>query len=82
MLLNLLNQLFVKKIFIAGFDGFDANAKSNFCSDEQNDERFEKDYEVINNDIALLLKQFAKSLASDVTVSFVTRSRFSCIFEK
>ena len=82
MLLNLLNQLFVKKIFIAGFDGFDSSAKSNFCNELQNDERFEKDYGVINKDIELLLKKFADSLADDVSVSFLTASRFASIFTK
>ena len=81
MLLNLLNQLFVKQIFIAGFDGFDANAKSNFCREDLSDERFQKDYDVINKDVALLLRQFANTLADDVSVTFITPSRFSCIFE-
>ena len=82
MLLNLLNLLFVKKIFIAGFDGFDTSAKSNFCDELQNDERFEKDYEVINHDVAQLLKNFADSLPDDVSVTFLTESRFASAFAK
>ena len=82
MLLNLLNLLFVKKIFIAGFDGFDTSAKSNFCDELQNDERFEKDYEIINHDVTQLLKEFAASLSDDVSVSFLTESRFASAFAK
>ena len=80
MLLNLLNQLFVKQMFIAGFDGFDANVKSNFCREDLDDERFEKDYDVINKDVALLLERFADALSDDVTVSFITESRFAHVF--
>lgn len=81
MLLNLLNQLFVKRMFIAGFDGFDPSAKSNFCREDLSDERFAKDYDIINKDVTMLLKQFAGNLADDVFVTFITPSRFAGIFE-
>ena len=82
MALRLLKELNTGAIFIAGFDGFDTNAENNYCEPFQDDERFLKDYEQINNDIMTMLSQFATGLPEDFKISFVTPSRFETAFAK
>lgn len=79
MLLKLLRLIDVKKIYIAGFDGF-----SEDLSNQQN--YFENDFEInkvrenpskVNKEISITLKEFLDSkLSKDISIQFLTSSKF------
>lgn len=80
MLLNLLLKIGKEDIAIAGFDGFEYG-RQNYYDDDYNLNRQENDYEQVNQDIDSFLKDFAKRLKHRGSVTFLTPSMFSHIFE-
>jgi 4-hydroxy 2-oxovalerate aldolase len=80
MLLKLLRNIGIESIAIAGFDGFDSNMSASY-SDEVFSHNLEaSDFKEINEDLSLLLKDFAKSLRDKKSIEFLTPSRFERIF--
>ena len=79
MLLNLLLRVGKQSFAIAGLDGFDYNAE-NYYSTDYNLSRYEDDYEQINNDLTVFLRNYAKRLDNSLSVQFLTPSRFSNLF--
>jgi len=82
MLLNLLRNIGVEKIAIAGLDGYSSDRNSNF-SDEilAHNSPHEKFNETRNEELKELLKHFAAKLKRKNSVQFITPSRFQTLFE-
>lgn len=80
ILLNLLKKTGFGRITFAGFDGFE-EGKRNYINSSYESNRYEKNYNQINNDLTILLKEFANTLKDKHAVRFLTNSRFSEIFK-
>lgn len=78
MLLNLLKRLgCCTRITIAGFDGFDAIKKNNYCDDSFQNDRHIDEFDELNRDISIMLEEISKTLEDKCRISFLTPSRFS-----
>lgn len=70
MLINLLNRLFVRNIFLAGFDGFSTNKSSNYFSADMNNnaelQELVKKNEAISNYLSLIEKK--------MNIHFITKT--------
>lgn len=80
ILLNLLKKTGFGQITFAGFDGFE-EGKKNYIDPAYESNRYEKNYNQINNDLVILLKEFANTLKDKHIIQFLTDSRFSEIFK-
>ena len=84
MLLNLLRNIGVKNIAIAGLDGYSGELYQTF-SDEiyshDSQQQYENNYEIWNEELKLLLRNYANSISDKHSVRFLTPSRFQTIFE-
>ncbi len=78
MLLNLLQQLEVSHIRIAGMDGFYKN-KPNYFNEQDEENRCTAQYESINRELEGHLLRFLKRNQGHIDVRFVTPSRFEHI---
>lgn len=78
LLLRLLNLLKVKKIGIAGLDGYEYGAKENYVNEDMNICIPHGSAYVINKEISEMLKDFYDEKICDV--EFVTTSRFDRSF--
>lgn len=74
MLLNLLKKVGVKKIAIAGFDGFHKSYDNNFVDDSFDNDRHMDNYDAINEEIAIMVKEFCKKVKRQIEVQFLTPS--------
>jgi len=82
LLLNLLRNISVKDMYVAGFDGLEkGNPNIYYCKD-YNISISEKDYGQINSDLREMLRNFAKTLQHKETVQFITPSQYESIFVK
>ena len=75
MLLNLLRKIEVKKLTIAGFDGFKHNTE-NYMQGRLDIKRHESEYENINKALASLFGKFSKTMAGKCNIKFITPSIF------
>lgn len=82
MLLNLLRNLGVEDIALAGLDGFSAEARENYANVILSHNEFsEKEADARNEQLKALLRHFAETLKDRRSVRFVTPSRFAPVFE-
>lgn len=77
MLLYLLRRISVKKIAIAGFDGF-YNDHDNYIDDSFQNDRHLTEFKLLNREIGEMMEDYAHSMKYKSQISFVTDS----IFEK
>lgn len=82
MLLRLLDQLEVCSIAIAGFDGYSTSSVENYANGEIALANTYEDATEINIEISRMLKDYIRSRAHSIPISFITPSRFSCDTEK
>ena len=75
MLLNLLQRIDVKRIKIAGMDGF-SNDKANYFNDEDIDKRCAGQFEEINRELEGHLYRFAERNRDKIDIQFITPSRY------
>ncbi len=75
MLLNLLRRLDIKKIAIAGFDGFDSD-KGNYADQSFQNDRHKSEFETLNAEISDMFGKYEKMLEGKCDISFITPSRF------
>ena len=76
MLLHLLKKLEVKKITIAGFDGFSRDVKTNCMDSSFSDSRNIEDYDIMNKEIGSMLSDIVKTLKGKCEVSMLTPSLY------
>lgn len=76
MCLRLLHMLGVKEVFLAGFDGFKEDSKQNYADDRMPSVNADEDWDVVNKDIAEMLKELVDSLSGSMSISFLTKSLF------
>lgn len=76
MLLNLLRKIKVKKIVLAGFDGFDENVKENFVDRYFHNDRYVGIFQEINRELGEMLKQYVSAVKNECEISFLTPSMF------
>jgi len=81
MLLNLLKRLCITNITIAGMDGFDSNTDSNYFDASFDVDRLIPQFDEINRELALMLKNYIEETKSVSSLSLITPSLFSYIFE-
>jgi len=81
MLLNLMRNIGVENITLAGFDGYSKEISDTY-SDKviSHSSPHQKDYEVSNEELKILLKNFAGSIVNKRSIKFLTPSRFQTIF--
>lgn len=71
-LLNLLNNLKVKEIFIAGMDGVKEDCKDNYFDNSLNVERTREDYQVTNARWQQDFNEFIENKYEDCHIGFIT----------
>lgn len=77
MLMRMLNQLDVKEIAIAGFDGYDfMQNHENYAEQELELSSPSENPDAVNREIAAMLKDFNASRKPEINIKFVTSSRF------
>lgn len=76
MLLNLLKKLNVKKITLAGFDGFDEENKNNFIDLSFHNNRYVDTFEEMNDELMKMMKEYMMTVNGECEISFLTSSRF------
>lgn len=82
MLLNLMKKLNAQDIYIAGFDGFEAE-KNNYSQEREFGEaRYKDRFEKINEEIRESLYGYANSIRRKSTVHFLTPSLFEDVFKE
>lgn len=81
MLLYLLKRLNLKKITIAGFDGFDAMNFDNYIDKSFQGERHVGEFEVLNKEINEMLAEYCEMLADKCKISFLTPTVYE-VFNK
>lgn len=82
MLLNLLKKTEVKKISIAGFDGFDENLDTNFYDQSFYESRLHSDFITMNEAIEEMLRGYSQKISGKIKISFLTPSRFEHLFQR
>jgi len=81
MLLNLLRNIGVSDIFIAGLDGFTNNESENYYDEIfSHNSIIDENDEIRNEELKMLLKEYRSSLKKNQYVRFVTPSRFESLF--
>jgi 4-hydroxy 2-oxovalerate aldolase len=75
MLLNLLRKLNVRKLSIAGFDGYIAG-KENYSSDSLTIKRHESEYDELNAELMAMFTKFVKTIFNKCEIKFITPSIF------
>ncbi|MDR2089457.1 MAG: hypothetical protein LBP73_08890, partial [Clostridiales Family XIII bacterium] len=82
MLLNLLRNVGVKSISIAGLDGYAREFRENYADEILSHNAPSEPYDASRNEeLSALLKHFAESLTDGQTVRSITPGRFQSIFE-
>ena len=79
MLLNLLHRFGVKKITLAGFDGF-SQERNAFVDDTFYENRFIDSYDIMNKELEKMLRNLAERFSKKIEVSFITPSLYQKIF--
>lgn len=82
MLLNLLKRIGVKKISIAGFDGFDRNAAENYVDASFLNSRAVKNYEKLNREIRCMFTDYVKTVKDNCELQFLTPGIFTDVLQK
>lgn len=82
MLLNLLGDVGVRLVMLAGFDGFSQDMRSSHSDAIWSHGIENSDIDSINADLEHMLGDYAKRFADGPTVEFITPSRFAHIFKK
>ena len=77
MLLNLLRKVNVKKIMLAGFDGFDENLKGNFVDESFHNDRHIGIFKEINQELEQMLGNYVSTVENECKIAFLTPSRFA-----
>ena len=77
MLLNLLKRLDVKKVTLAGFDGFDTNQKTNYSDESFQNERHIDEFEELNKEIGQMFSDFCETMDGKCDIVFITPSKFT-----
>jgi 4-hydroxy 2-oxovalerate aldolase len=75
MLLNLLRKIEIKKISIAGFDGYVAG-KENYIDHSLNVSRHESEYDEYNHETMINFSKYVETVYSKCTIKFITPSMF------
>lgn len=83
LLLRLLNILGVKKIGIAGLDGYDYSRtySNNYVNEEMEIYISDESANIINKEIADMLRDFSINKNKDLQLEFITSSRFKSYIE-
>jgi len=81
ILLNLLRNIGVEEIYIAGLDGFEKGKTDHYFHKDYNNVIDEKKYDTFNNDLKEMLRNFAKTLQRGQTIKFITPSQYEFIFD-
>ncbi len=76
MLLNLLKRIGVKKIFIAGFDGFDKDKSENYVNGSFQNNRYISHFDEVNDCIESMMKKYAESVVGKCDIQFITPSKY------
>ena len=77
--LNLLMHLGVKRVCLAGLDGYDYN--NNYADDQMEYNVTLNEAIVINRELREMLQDFMAAKSRDVKVEFITKSRFEDIMQ-
>lgn len=83
MLLRLLDLLSVTEIAIAGFDGYSSSdtKELNYINKELELSNVKQDPDFVNREISKMLDDYKACRVNKVPIDFVTKSRFSKIFD-
>jgi 4-hydroxy 2-oxovalerate aldolase len=66
----------VKKLAIAGFDGFKQGEEGNYMQGTIDIKRHEAEYDAINKELATMFGKFAKTVEGKCEIKFITPSMF------
>lgn len=78
MLLKLLKRINLKKITLAGFDGFDEKMIANYTDSSFQNERHVSEFDILNREITEMYNEIRETLYPDCEIKFLTPS----IYEK
>lgn len=83
MVLRMLQTFDIQSLAIAGLDGFDGKLEDNYISTACFENmRMALQYEEINADIEMMLRQYVDNVDSKYPISFITPSRFEYVINK
>lgn len=83
MVLRMLQTFDIQSLAIAGLDGFDGKLEDNYISTACFENmRMALQYEEINADIEMMLRQYVDNVDSKYPISFITPSRFEYVVNK
>lgn len=81
MLLRLLDEFNIKSIAIAGFDGYNPNENLNYASKNLELANVRDNPIELNDEIESMLQDYRVTRKHNTPVKFITKSRFSKVFE-
>lgn len=76
MLLRLLDEIDVKSIGIAGFDGYEMGENPNYVNESLELANVRENPKILNEEISGMLRDYKYSRKNKIPVKFVTKSRF------
>ena len=76
MLFNLLKRIGIKKLSIAGFDGYFSEKDHNYYHSSLEINRHQSEYDKINKELMLMFTKFANTVSGSCAINFVTPSMF------
>jgi 4-hydroxy 2-oxovalerate aldolase len=76
MLFNLLRKLEIRKLSIAGFDGYSTGNELNYKDKSLDNKRNESEYEAINRDVMIMFEKFVKTVSDKCEIHFITPGMF------
>jgi len=76
MLFNFLKRIGIKKLSIAGFDGYSVGKEYNYYHNSLEINRHKSEYNEINKELMLMFTKFAKTISGTCEITFVTPSMF------
>lgn len=79
MVLNLMKRVGVKRVYIAGVDGFVKGSLNYFCS-ELDYKRDTEKYLELNAEMESMLRQFKMKTKNKMSINFITPSEYAHIF--
>lgn len=76
MLLNMLKRISVKKIVIAGFDGFSKENEKNYSDNSFQNDRHIPEFSILNKEVAQMYKEIKKTVYPECVVNLLTPSLY------
>lgn len=82
MLLSLLKRVNPRKVTLAGFDGFEVYAETNYTDNSFQNERHISEFEELNDELMNMFGEIVETMSPECEFSIITPSKFSKVVNK